>query len=369
MKLLKVQEYLLTVNNSLETLKRDFSIEYRINGDKVSLNYNQISSPMGEVLVQECRGLILNNKTFDIIAYPFKKFFNIEEPFAAKIDILNSFSYEKLDGSLLVLSYYNGWSFSTRSMCEAEGTCNAGISYKDLALEAFKRMGIDFEVLKLKLNKRYTYMFELQTPHNHIVIYSENYKITLIGVRDLDTLEELPIENIASELGFLTPKEYIFHNYNEISNFLESWNKDKIEHEGFVLLDKDFNRVKIKAEAYKAAHGILSSIAASPRNMMKLILLDNVDDLSFVKDGLIINRLNFFIEKVKALIKTIESDWDKYKDIKVDKEFALLIINLPYKAALFSLRRNKVNSISEFIKSCSKSDSSIDRVINWCKII
>ena len=58
MKLLKVQEYLLTANNSLETLKKDFGIEYRINGDKVSLNYNQISSHMGEELVQECRGLI-----------------------------------------------------------------------------------------------------------------------------------------------------------------------------------------------------------------------------------------------------------------------------------------------------------------------
>jgi T4 RnlA family RNA ligase len=363
---LKVQDYLRGPNHSLETLKSDYGIEYRLNGDKVSLNYDQLASPMGEELVQECRGLILNNKTFDIIAYPMKKFFNIEEHHAAKIDINNAVVYEKLDGSLLVLSYYNGWQFSTRSMCYAEGNCPSGMTYNELALEAFKRMNVDFEVLCEKLNKRYTYCFELQCPYNHVVVFSQDYKLTLLAVRDLDTLEELPIENIAAELNLPIPQTFNFYDYDGLYEHLKTWNKDIIEHEGLVMVDSNFNRVKLKTNVYKAAHGLISSLNASSRNVMRLVLADKTDDLSFIKDGMVIDKIASFTLRVKVLVAAIENDWNGYRGLETDKEFALAISDLKYKAALFALRRKKVNSAMEFIRGLGDSESGVDKVINWC---
>ena len=68
---LKIQEYLLTPGNDLSTLERDYAIEHRIKNGKISLNYNQISSPMDQEICQECRGIILRENTFDVIAFTF----------------------------------------------------------------------------------------------------------------------------------------------------------------------------------------------------------------------------------------------------------------------------------------------------------
>ena len=329
---LKIQEYLLTPGNDLSTLERDYAIEHRIKNGKISLNYNQISSPMDQEICQECRGIILRENTFDVIAYPFKKFFNLEERFAVDIDIKQAVAYEKRDGSMVQLYWddvLNEWFFATRSMPEADGQCPMGETYANLATRALYIMGFDFYEeskttfvsLESKLNKRYTYVFELTCPHNTVVIQYDQYMMTLLAVRDLDSLKELPIEGIAKELNLPIPDKFNFNNYNDLSVYLNSWNKDKIEHEGFVLVDKDFNRVKIKASCYIAAHGLISSLVASDRNIMRLILEDKADDLSFIKDNMITERVELFNNKLSDLLKMIHNQYLIYKDLESENGF------------------------------------------------
>ena len=45
----------------------------------VCLKYNQIESDFSQEIVRECRGLILDSDTADIVCYPFYKFFNYGE--------------------------------------------------------------------------------------------------------------------------------------------------------------------------------------------------------------------------------------------------------------------------------------------------
>src|SRR5689334_13224443 len=73
----------------------------------VQLKYSQIESPMGERIVQECRGLILDEgHDWKVIAFPYTKFFNHGEGHAAPIDWGTAKVYEKLDGSLMTLYSY-----------------------------------------------------------------------------------------------------------------------------------------------------------------------------------------------------------------------------------------------------------------------
>jgi hypothetical protein len=234
-------------------------------------------------------------------------------------------------------------------------------------------MGFNFNEATLsfnfeeKLNKRYTYIFELTCPHNTVVVSYEQYTMTLLAVRDLDSLKELPIEGIAKELNLPIPDKFNFNNYNDLSIYLNSWNKEKIEHEGFVLVDKDFNRVKIKASCYIAAHGLISSLAASDRNIMRLVLEDKADDLSFIKDNLITERVELFKNKLSELLKLIHIEYLSHKDIQSDKEFALSIKDLPYKAVLFALRKNKYNSVIEYFRN-KTCNSAIDNLIELCGV-
>lgn len=65
----------------------------------VMFNYSQIDSRMKERIVQECRGIILDQSNhWSVVCRPYDKFFNLGEPLAAVIDWPSARVYEKLDG-------------------------------------------------------------------------------------------------------------------------------------------------------------------------------------------------------------------------------------------------------------------------------
>lgn len=97
--MLEIQKY-LNKGNTLEDLNRDFHIETKVRNGKVSFNYSQALSPMGERICQECRGLILREDTWEILACPFFKFFNYSEELCAEIDWKSAKVLEKIDGCL-----------------------------------------------------------------------------------------------------------------------------------------------------------------------------------------------------------------------------------------------------------------------------
>ena len=43
------------------------------------LKYSQVDSDFNEVIVRECRGLILDEDTNEIVSFPFRKFGNVTE--------------------------------------------------------------------------------------------------------------------------------------------------------------------------------------------------------------------------------------------------------------------------------------------------
>ena len=79
-------------------------------------SYDQIESPKEHPIVHECRGLILNSQdNWKVVAYPFKRFANYGEGWAAPIDWSSARVQEKVDGSMIVLWYYQGeWNCSTK---------------------------------------------------------------------------------------------------------------------------------------------------------------------------------------------------------------------------------------------------------------
>jgi tRNA splicing ligase len=45
----------------------------------VGFKYNQIDSPRTHPVVRECRGIVLEDKTWKLVAKPFNRFFNVGE--------------------------------------------------------------------------------------------------------------------------------------------------------------------------------------------------------------------------------------------------------------------------------------------------
>jgi RNA ligase len=267
----------------------------------------------------QCRGLVTNSKG-DIIARPFKKFFNYDEHSPEDIPNEHFEVYEKMDGSLGILfNYENEWILSTRGSFTSP--------------QAIK----GFEILK-KYKYKYlpsdcTYLFEIIYPENRIVVdYGSEEKLVLLGSIQTNTEEEYNIHNENYEdLGFEIVTTY--KTWGEGFDLLqEEISKDK---EGYVIRFKNGFRMKVKGEEYKRLHRILTNI--SNRDIWEYLkdekplddILDKVPDefYDWVKET---------ESNLKNQFNTIKTSVElEFKEMINKKEFAEKIVNNPLKSLLF----------------------------------
>lgn len=101
--MLKVQEFIRS-NADWERLLSSAPFNLSITHDEafgrklVMLKYDQLSSDFYNAIVKECRGLILDAETFEVVSYPFNKFFNYGEQYADEVDWRTAYVTEKIDG-------------------------------------------------------------------------------------------------------------------------------------------------------------------------------------------------------------------------------------------------------------------------------
>ena len=73
-----IKEYIES-GNSFEDLKTEYSINVNEFDNLICLNYDQIESPKSPNIVRQCRGIVLDKDTLEIVHYPFFRFFNLDE--------------------------------------------------------------------------------------------------------------------------------------------------------------------------------------------------------------------------------------------------------------------------------------------------
>lgn len=211
--------------------------------------YNQIDSCFDLPLVCECRGIILDGNDFSIRACGFYKFWNVQETRAVKIDWPTAKVLTKIDGSIIKIFWYrNEWRLSTMSMIDArECTLQNNLDPKyqtfyDLFMEAARKNNLDFN----RLNKKHTTVFELVSPYNRVVIPYKDFDIYHLTTRDNETLQELDID-----IGIQKPKAYSFNSIEDVLTMAQTL---PFSEEGYVVVDGNYNRVKIKSPAYLQIH-------------------------------------------------------------------------------------------------------------------
>jgi len=254
----------------------------------VGLKYNMIESPMFFDVCQECRGLILDSSDhWNVVSFPFRKFFNMFEPHAHDIDWETATLFEKIDGTCVVLYHYaDQWNVQTLGRVDASGeviSANAfspqwdGSTFHDLFWDAWGQNDVELSKLDPNLN----YMFELCTPHNKIVVdYGPDFQLTLIGVRNRTTLDEYDVSEFSDM--FQTPMRI---DASKLDASSQQAVQDLIDTcldplgEGFVVCDENFNRVKVKSESYLFAHRTRSQIVDRKYGLLEQLLLGNHDDI------------------------------------------------------------------------------------------
>ena len=151
-------------------------------------------------------------------------------------------------GSVRLYHYDNQWHVSSSGLPDASGEINTllpGKTFADIFWDAWKQLGY-----VLPDSTRHNFMFEMMTPYNRIICRYAGSDIVLHGVRNRETLQEERPEPWAAKMGW----KYIQSiNVGTLEQALEAAKKlDPMQHEGYVVVDKYFNRVKIKSPQYVA---------------------------------------------------------------------------------------------------------------------
>lgn len=342
-----VIDFLKSHNNPLEKLNEEFGISSKRHSEYpelIQLNYSQIKSPKTNPIVQDCRGLIVNeSNNWEIVALPFRRFFNYGEAESEKkIDWSTAKVQEKVDGSLIIVYFYKDkWHIATRGTPDGEAPVgNHGFTFKDLFLS------IKSPSLFNKLNKNKTYLFEVCSEYNRVVVYYDQPKVFSLSSFDVNTLEEEgPIEDENPVRYF--PLEGILQQLNPL------------EQEGFVVVDKNGNRLKIKSPRYVALHHLAGSM--SKRRLLELIIYGESEEvLSYFP--YLKKEHDLIKSKFDKLLGKIKEVWESSKHIEDKKSFALGVKDYPFAGILFNLRQDKISSIEEGLQDTPLN--KLEKILN-----
>jgi RNA ligase len=279
----------------------------------------------------QCRGKVTDNEG-NVVARPFKKFFNIEE---GKHNPTEEFEvFEKMDGSLGILfNYKDEWILTTRGSFTSEQSKKGRELLEKYPLE--------------KLDKNNTYLFEILFIENRIVVDYKGYEgLVLLGAFNTETGEEVPYSELKLLEGFDIVKKYDgIKDYTTLKSLIDN------NAEGFVVRFSNGDRMKIKGEEYLRLHKIMTNISTT--GVWEHLstggdineLLKNVPD-EFYK------KVKQYSDTLKYGFYQISEDcgkshdyfrYGKYNDIEVEptkKEYAEHVMknsHPPYRSVMFAM--------------------------------
>lgn len=322
--MLKVQEFIRNHNDWEQLLSQSpyclkVSRDNVCGKDLIGLKYNQIDSDFSNEIVRECRGLILSESdNYEVVTVPFFKFGNYGESYVAPIDWSNAKITQKIDGSLIkivrigdeLLISTNGTIDASKAEVSQTFACSYA-NYRQLVLAAEPLCNMSNDDILALFEEGYTYMFELTSIYNKVVIPYDGIKLWFIGCRDNQSLQEILIYNHPLSKVFDTPKQYGFKSLQEC---IDSAKLLPYNDEGYVVVDNAFNRCKVKSAAYVAIHHLKGEGILTPKKALELIRMNEVVEfLNYFNEY----RANFeqLGNQYESLINDIQNDWDNHRQI------------------------------------------------------
>ena len=329
-----------------------YNISIKSDGEYYILKYNMLSSDFNLKIARECRGMIIKEwkslKKFYPVSVAFEKFGNYGESYVPELDWESAYVTEKVDGSLMRVWYDNGWHISTNGSIDA---FKAQIGDTNLTFgEAFMEC-LPVDDLNTVFDPYLMYIFEFVSPESKVVIPYQEKAIYLIGARSRINYCEVPFEkfNHLTKYRVKFPKSYNLHNLDEC---IKAAKELDWKHEGFVVRDRYFNRVKIKSPEYLIAHKSANNGVITNSKILDMMLDGSIDDfLAYFPE--FTNRVEFFLRAYQVLVETITHEFDTidWNNFASRAEMAETVKKSKYSGFLFRKYTNKDLSADEWLRT------------------
>lgn len=353
--MLELQKFIIDHPDNFRELlsEKPYCLKLNETNSCILFKYNQIDSDFNNPIVCESRGIILYKEDWSIACHPFHKFFNYGEDKAATIDWSSAKVQTKYDGSIIKMWFdriHTLWTVSTNGCINADDA--ELVSKTDSIQNYYDLFAKAFSSFKGLLNRDYTYIFELCSPLNRVVVpYTETFLVHL-ATKNNKTGEE-----IFTDIGFIHPKEYSLNSLDECINAAKNL---PFSEEGYVIVDKYFNRIKIKSPAYLMAHRLRGEGALTEKRALDLIRINEhgeylvyfPEDKEFFDN--VERKLNRYLDKLEADRICFIMELRHNEGMKTRKDKALYIMeNCINPAIMFQLLDEKIKVSKEGVEKIS----------------
>jgi hypothetical protein len=345
----------------------DFKLNSKEYDGKILLKYNMIESPMDATETQDARGIILEKGTWKIMCLTFRKFFNAEEGHAARIDWDSAHVLEKVDGSLMQLYWdwnKKEWCVATSGMAEGEGEVNnkMGTTFAQLFWETVEKVTGNVSLFKSKLEIGMCYALELTTPYNIVVTPHGTSSVTLLTCRNINTLNEVSYDTLkiaGFKLNVPIVKRFDL-NIKDVGALKRTFEGMPFTEEGYVVVDGNFNRIKIKNPAYVAVHHLKSKTAEY--NILDVVKSNEIEEFAATFPERKEEIFDLYA-KYKVLLTVLGDTWEELKGRlpknitpAEKKRFAEAVFEITKKndvtnftGLMFGLKDGKISAIKEYM--------------------
>ena len=302
---MQLTEYLNSHPNWEEELtKEPYNLKVKHENGYIIIKY-WLNTDFSYEICKEARGVIFKSTPdgYVCVCHPFDKFFNYEEVHADNIDWNTATVYEKVDGSLIKVWFDETWHVSTNGCVDAfEAEANeTKISFGQLFNKA-----VDFSLFD-ELDKTHTYMFELVSPQSQLVVEYSETAAYYIGERDKTTDKELyNYTDVMASYGVKKPLVYQLHKLNDVIDLVNSFD---VSHEGCVVRDAAFKRIKIKGAAYLSVFFMRCQSNVSDKRIIDAIKNETIDDWAAYNPD-IAKRYDKMISTLKNLATEYEQAYE-----------------------------------------------------------
>ena len=429
-----VLDYLLT--HSLADLFADHGVRASIsaaNPYKASFNYDQIAARNDDEFAAQCRGLVLTTADATpfptsgpcgelfVLARPMDRFFNLGHgPGGSAVVSDDELShpdarvYEKLAGTLCIVYFdpfipnqgelgdpsnpasYGDWCVATRSVADADRVIDGfgDRTFRSLFERALRDAGSSWTEITNQLSRHFTYCFELTSPRagSGVVSYEDD-KAWLLAVRHTQTGREMcpsSLDGVRTVDGVSAPSttQGLLHAPTHSPGSLSAMRalveaRSPRDAEGVVvrLGQKScgaYHRVKVKSLAYVAAHGLSGDAASSPRNLLRIILTGQWDDVRVTCKPYLIEQGDALASGLARWLARIDGEFKRIMqataapdDGKPRRAFALAVqaAKLPI-APMMSIWTAQVDSARAWVDAARREDGEwgdafLDNLATW----
>ena len=350
-------QYIL--QHGLESLTTELGITVKERDNLLILDYDQITSPKTHPVVMECRGLILEKDTYKVVFRCMERFFNYTEAGTDKLDYSNAEYYDKVDGSLIKIFYYNSkWYIATRGTIIADNTTAFGITFEGLVLKALHvNSNAEFQSIAIPiLNPKISYNFEVTSVENRVVTKYDGYTLTYLNARNTETGDYVDERETALALGAQLQQPVLSNvSIETVFDYVDNIPDLK---EGVVAYINGIPTCKFKNKLYVDIHhttcGLVNEHGLSTKRVVKLVLENEYAEyLAYFPEKEFL--FTPYIKTKADVLESLEKYWNQYSNHETIKEFAIAVKGLTLGSMLITKYRNQNKSFEQIFSEINQA--------------